>query len=294
MRPSMITAAAVLLVGSLACLGGVAALFFTRSGAHPPSAFMGQSSLRARATCAAGTGGGDAAVIDARLHALGLSGEVTMSGSELVLTLHQIAGPEVVRALLVPHHLAMAEVLDDAIGADVALPPGVTSRPVGMDAARGFFASSPVALGTMATWAPAGSRLVIGCTMSMGATECEGAFVRTPPALSNEHVESAEVIVDELSGQPQISIALTPSGASAFQMLTRSLTRRRLAIVLDDRLMSAPVVMEEIPGGRATITLGEAGSLAAMEAEAQTIATALDVGSALGCAWELQSIETIQ
>jgi preprotein translocase subunit SecD len=39
-----------------------------------------------------------------------------------------------------------------------------------------------------------------------------------------------------------------------FQELTRENVKKRLAIVLDDSIYSAPVIQEEIPGGRAQIT----------------------------------------
>jgi len=297
MRASVIVGVLALLVGSLACVGGIAAVFLSRSRRETPAAFVGSAALRARVGCPTGTttnAGADAMVIHERLDALGIEGTArSLDASTLEVTVRGVAGPEVLRALLVPQRLAMSEVLDHPIASDVALPPAVTRRPVGMDG-ESYFSSSPTELGTIASWAPPGSRLVVGCTMLSGATECEGAFVRTPPSLTNEHIAHAEVVIDEMTGSPQVSIEMTPAGASAFTMLTRALTRRRLAIVLDERLMSAPVVMEEISGGRATITLGGDTSMAAAEAEARTLAVALDVGSALGCAYEVQSLAQTQ
>jgi preprotein translocase subunit SecD len=115
--------------------------------------------------------------------------------------------------------------------------------------------------------------------------------VRSVAALDNDDVESASVFVNELDGAPQVSIVFTPTGANDFTMLTRRLVQRRLAIVLDDRLASAPLVMEEIAGGRAVITLGRDRSLTALEAEANALAVALDVGPPLGCRWEMQRLE---
>ncbi len=297
MRGSVIVGVAALLVGSLACVGGIAAVFLSRSRRETPAAFVGTAALRARAECPTGTATNavaDAAVIAARLEALGIEGTVTSpDASTLEVTVHRVAGPEVMRALLVPQRLAISEVLDGAITSVVALPSGVTRRPVGSDG-EGYFASSPTELGVMASWAPAGSRLVVGCTTTSGATECEGAFVRTPPSLTNEHIEHAEVVMDEGTGMPQVSIAMTPAGDAAFTMLTRATVGRRVAIVLDDRLMSAPVVMQEISGGHATITLGNPGTLVAAEAEARTLAVALDVGGALGCAYEVRSLAQTQ
>ena len=296
MRGSVIVGVLVVLLGSLACVGGIAAVFLSRSRRETPAAFVGSAALRARVGCPTGTttnAGADATVFRERLDALGIEGTASsLDASTLEVTVRGVAGPEVLRALLVPQRLAMSEVLEDVVASDVALPAGVTRRAVGE--ADGYFASSPLELGMMASWAPADARFVIGCAIGVSGTECEGAFVRTPPSLTNEHVAHAEVVIDEMTGEPQVSIEMTPAGASAFTMLTRALTRRRLAIVLDDRLMSAPVVMEEISGGRAVITLGGDTSMAAAEAEARTLAVALDVGSALGCAYEVHTLDAVR
>lgn len=116
-------------------------------------------------------------------------------------------------------------------------------------------------------------------------------FVRTPEPMTNADVESAEVGFDEMTSEPYVSIVFTDAGGARFALLTRGLVRRRLAILVDDEVMSAPVVMGEIPGGRAQITLGSAESAEEMFAEASALAAWLDVGAALACAWQIESIE---
>jgi preprotein translocase subunit SecD len=65
---------------------------------------------------------------------------------------------------------------------------------------------------------------------------------------------------------PYVSVTLTGHGAEIFERLTGDNTGRRLAIVLDGRVQSAPVIRERIGGGRAVITgsftLDEARDLA--------------------------------
>ncbi|MEK7707298.1 MAG: protein translocase subunit SecD, partial [Verrucomicrobiota bacterium] len=55
-------------------------------------------------------------------------------------------------------------------------------------------------------------------------------------------------------GEPQIDFALNSDGAALFADITRENIGRRLAIVLDGELYSAPVIQGEIPSGRGQIT----------------------------------------
>jgi preprotein translocase subunit SecD len=89
-----------------------------------------------------------------------------------------------------------------------------------------------------------------------------------------------------------VSIGFTGEGGARFASLTTELVGRRLAIVLDDTVMSAPRVQEPITGGRAVITMGSA-SEAEMRPEAEAIALALRGGVPLECAWTITSEEHI-
>lgn len=55
-------------------------------------------------------------------------------------------------------------------------------------------------------------------------------------------------------GQPYVSIELNNDGAEIFSDVTGNNLRRRLAIVLDGEVSSAPVIKEKIPSGRAQIS----------------------------------------
>jgi hypothetical protein len=279
----------------IACLAGAAFVFLAGGRTNTPAAFVGGATVHAWIGCPSGDlAATDAPTLDARRTALGLAGEVRIADARtLEVMLRGVSGPDVVRALIVPQRLAFTEALDGSVAIEPSgLPPGVTQRPIGRGGELGFFAGSPTELASLAPLAPADARLVVGCTSAPGgAAECEGVFVRSTAALDNDDVESASVFLDELDGAPQVSLVFTPTGASQFSMLTRRLVQRRLAIVLDDRLASTPVVMEEISGGRAVITLGREGSPTTLEAQANALAVALDVGVPLGCRWELQRLE---
>ena len=70
----------------------------------------------------------------------------------------------------------------------------------------------------------------------------------------------------QLGEPPYVSLTLNGRGAQVFERLTGENAGRRLAIVLDGRVQSAPVIRERIGGGRAVITgsftLDEARDLA--------------------------------
>lgn len=74
--------------------------------------------------------------------------------------------------------------------------------------------------------------------------------------LTGDAIDDASVAVDQQDNQPYVSIVFNGAGARAFERLTGANVRRRMAIVLDDRVASAPVIQQRIGGGRAQITLG--------------------------------------
>ncbi|UJR79780.1 protein translocase subunit SecD [Sandaracinus amylolyticus] len=74
--------------------------------------------------------------------------------------------------------------------------------------------------------------------------------------LTGDAIDDASVSVDPQDNQPYVSIVFNGAGARAFERLTGANVKRRMAIVLDDRVASAPVIQQRIGGGRAQITLG--------------------------------------
>ena len=86
---------------------------------------------------------------------------------------------------------------------------------------------------------------------------------RTDPQVTGEHLEKAAVERDPTSGQLSIGFRLNADGAQKFATLTRNYKAggpknptgrgRQLAIVLDDQLISAPVIQSEI-GANGQIT----------------------------------------
>jgi len=56
---------------------------------------------------------------------------------------------------------------------------------------------------------------------------------------------------NNLTGQPEISFTLNSEGNGCFAEITRENVNRKLAIILDGELQSAPVIEEPILGGSA-------------------------------------------
>ena len=90
-------------------------------------------------------------------------------------------------------------------------------------------------------------------------------------ALTHQDVESASA--SQGTSGPQIEVVFTKAGAQKLAEVTRKGLMKPLGIVIDGRLVSAPVVKAEILGGRAMIT----GSFSAEEAK--RLATGIAAGT---------------
>jgi len=74
--------------------------------------------------------------------------------------------------------------------------------------------------------------------------------------LTGRDLATARVSIDQNTGEPYVSVEFNAAGAKAFADLTEANVGKRLAIVLDGNVHSAPVIRERIPSGRAQITGG--------------------------------------
>jgi len=93
---------------------------------------------------------------------------------------------------------------------------------------------------------------------------------KAEPGLDRNLIERAMVMRGNL-GEPEISLIMRPEAAAAFGKVTGENLGRRLAIVLDGKLYSAPVIQSPITGGRAVIT----GQF--------TMSEAFDLANAMDC-----------
>ena len=87
-----------------------------------------------------------------------------------------------------------------------------------------------------------------------GAVTKEPFLLRKRTVLTGETLTGAEVRFDSDFNEPYVALNFNSVGAMIFQQVTRENIKKRLAIVLDDNVYSAPVIQDEIAGGRAQIT----------------------------------------
>ena len=74
-----------------------------------------------------------------------------------------------------------------------------------------------------------------------------------PTLLTGGALKKAQVGYGNL-GEPQINFEMKPEGAIEFARITRENVGKQLAIVLDGKVQTAPVIRTEIPGGTGSIS----------------------------------------
>ncbi len=90
--------------------------------------------------------------------------------------------------------------------------------------------------------------------MATAADKGQPYLVRKQTLLTGAYLTDARVEFDPQFNEPYVSIDFDKKGARIFERVTEENVKKRLAIVLDNKVYSAPVIQEKIPGGRARIT----------------------------------------
>ena len=103
---------------------------------------------------------------------------------------------------------------------------------------------------------PPGRQLLYGhAGRGEGAgTEKQAYVLESRPLMTGEYVQDARVRPAQQLQGASVELILNGAGARLFEQITAANVKRRLAIVLDNRVYSAPVIQERIGGGRASIT----------------------------------------
>jgi protein-export membrane protein SecD len=97
-----------------------------------------------------------------------------------------------------------------------------------------------------------------------------------PPLFSGDQLQNASIGTDQ-SGGLAVDFQLKDEGARLFEQYTRENVGQYFAIVLDGRVISAPVIQNAIPGGQVQITSGGIGGFP--QREANELVTVLKFGS---------------
>ena len=79
-------------------------------------------------------------------------------------------------------------------------------------------------------------------------------MVKKQAALTGDLLSDAKVNIDSRFSEPYVSISFNDAGAKTFEDVTAANVKKRMAIILDNTVYSAPVIQERIAGGNAQIT----------------------------------------
>ncbi|MFZ5427260.1 MAG: protein translocase subunit SecD [Thermodesulfobacteriota bacterium] len=97
--------------------------------------------------------------------------------------------------------------------------------------------------------------------------------VNSQAVMTGEMIADARMSFDQNNNQPYVSFTLTQRGAKIFERVTEENLKKRMAIILDGKANSAPVIQSKIPGGKGQIT----GNYS--ENEARDLAVVLRAGA---------------
>jgi hypothetical protein len=148
------------------------------------------------------------------------------------------------------------------------------------------------------------TRTIEGCTLALGRVDedgyddygeepreasCRLYCLEGDPIITGDDIAEAHVGIDEYSSVPNVLVTLDDAGAEVMRRTTRESIGRRLGIVLDGEVLSAPVIQSEI-GERVQITLGGFRSAEEVIAEATTLADALSSDTRITSTWTVVEI----
>jgi len=105
--------------------------------------------------------------------------------------------------------------------------------------------------------APPGRQVLFGQVGKglAGASPAKVPYVLEARTLmTGEYIKDARVRPGEQLQGPYVELILNDQGGRLFEQITAANVKRRMAIVLDNNVYSAPVIQERIGGGRASIT----------------------------------------
>jgi preprotein translocase subunit SecD len=78
--------------------------------------------------------------------------------------------------------------------------------------------------------------------------------LKAEPELTGEVITNAVATFDPTSNAPMVSMSMNSDGSESWGRITGANLKKRIAIVLDDQVYSAPVVQSKITGGNSQIT----------------------------------------
>jgi protein-export membrane protein SecD len=125
---------------------------------------------------------------------------------------------------------------------------------------------------------PADHELVLGEEPRAGG-RWRTYYLYRAAEVTDADIRSVEAVEDRDRRATEVELTFDALGAQRFEALTARSVGRKLAIVLEGRVTSAPVIRDKIGGGHARITTGASDSPEAQAAEARDLAAVLRAGS---------------
>jgi len=101
---------------------------------------------------------------------------------------------------------------------------------------------------------PPGRQVLYGQVGRGASVERVPYVLEARTLMTGEYIQDARVRPSEQLQGPSVEVILNNQGARLFEQITAANVKRRLAIILDNNVYSAPVIQERIAGGRASIT----------------------------------------
>jgi preprotein translocase subunit SecD len=103
-------------------------------------------------------------------------------------------------------------------------------------------------------------------------------YLHKRAALTGEYLSNADQTWDQNTGRPEVSFEFDRQGAAISERMTGDNIGRKMAILLDEKITSAPVIKSRI-GARGRITLGSFGDPFQLQQEAKDLVAVLRSGA---------------
>lgn len=133
---------------------------------------------------------------------------------------------------------------------------------------------------------PEGREMGLECIAAKAKKNaCDGYrtfLLKSKTELTGDSVVDAHMTMDQGQGgggKPYVALTFDQQGARDFERATGENVQKRMAIVLDQTVNSAPVIQQKIAGGHAQITMGGLKPYQELVAEASDLALVLKAGA---------------
>lgn len=104
-------------------------------------------------------------------------------------------------------------------------------------------------------------------------------YVKKKVELTGDYITDARVQIDQQFNTPYVGITFDSEGGDLFGKLSSNNVNKRMAIMLDDVVKSAPVFQEAILGGSARITMGNMRPYVEIQKDSQDLVIVLRHGA---------------